>query len=265
MLIDSHCHLDYLEREGDDLGAVVERARAEGVSGMLTIGTKLSQAAAVIGIAERFDRVWCSVGVHPHEAEAEGPAAPDRLVALAGHEKVVAIGETGLDFYYDNSPRDAQRASFRQHIEAARRSGLPLVVHSRDADAETVEILRDEQGRGRRVGGVIHCFSGGPALATGALDLGFYISLAGILTFKKAEELRQIAAGVPLDRLLVETDSPYLAPIPHRGKRNEPAFVVHTAAMLAKVKGIGAAEVAAATTENFFRLFERAGSTAPPA
>ncbi len=261
MLIDSHCHLDYLQREGEELAEVVARAEAAGVGGMLTIGTKLSEAEDVIAIAERFDKVWCSVGVHPHEAKEQGQSAPDRLLELARHPKVVGIGETGLDYFYEHSPRAEQRESFRAHIAAARESGLPLIVHSRDADRETVEILAEEHAKGPFTG-VIHCFSSGPELAKGALELGMMISLAGILTFKKAEELRRTAAEVPLDRLLVETDSPYLAPVPHRGKRNEPALVRHTAAMLAAVKGVGMAEIMAATSDNFFRLFSRAARPA---
>ncbi|GAB5471037.1 MAG: TatD family hydrolase [Rhodospirillales bacterium] len=257
MLIDSHCHLDYLEREGEDLSAVVARAAAASVVGMVTIGTKLSEAETVIAIAERFPAVWCSLGVHPHEAEGQGQSSPDRLLELARHPKVVAIGETGLDYYYEHSPREAQRQSFRAHIAAARTSGLPLVVHSRDADAETVAILAEEQTKGAFTG-VIHCFSGGPQLAQGALDLGMMISLAGIVTFKKAEVLRDVVRSLPLDRLLVETDSPYLAPVPHRGKRNEPAYTSHTAAALADLKGISPEALAEATTDNFFRLFTRA-------
>ncbi len=257
MLIDSHCHLDFLQREGEELAEVVARAREAGVAGMVTIGTKLSEIETVIAIAERFDSVWCSVGVHPHEAEAQGQSGPQRLLELARHPKVVGIGETGLDYFYEHSPRAQQRESFRAHIAAARESGLPVIVHSRDADEETLEILADEQGKGAFTG-VIHCFSSGPVLAKGALELGMMISLAGILTFKKAEELRQTAAEVPLDRLLVETDSPYLAPVPHRGKRNEPALVRHTAQTLAAVKGVGMAEIAQATSDNFFRLFSRA-------
>ncbi len=257
-LIDSHCHLDYLERDGEDLAAVLERAAVNDVAGMVTIGTKLSEAECVIAIAERFENVWCSVGVHPHEAAEQGQSAPDRLLDLARHPKVVAIGESGLDYFYEHSPRPQQRESFRAHIAAARASGLPLIVHSRDADEETVAILADEQAKGS-FSGVIHCFSGGPALAEGALALGMSISLAGILTFKKAESLRETARSVPMERLLVETDSPYLAPAPHRGKRNEPAFVRHTAEVLADVKGVSLEEIAATTTENFFRLFQRAG------
>ncbi len=261
MLIDSHCHLDYLQREGLELADVVARAEAAGVAGMVTIGTKLSEIETVIAIAERFDRVWCSVGVHPHEAAEQGQSTPDRLLALAKHPKVVGIGETGLDYFYEHSPRAEQRESFRAHIAAARVSGLPLIVHSRDADEETLEILGDEQAKGAFTG-VIHCFSSGPELAKGALDLGMMISLAGILTFKKAESLRETAAEVPMDRLLVETDSPYLAPVPHRGKQNEPAFVKHTAQVLAEVKGVDPEEIAQTTTENFFRLFSRASSKA---
>lgn len=257
MLIDSHCHLDYLQREGDELAEVVARAQAAGVGGMVTIGTKLSEIDAVIAIAERFAQVWCSVGVHPHEAAEQGQSAPDRLLELARHPKVVGIGETGLDYFYEHSPRAEQRESFRTHIAAARESGLPLIVHSRDADEETLEILGEEQAKGAFTG-VIHCFSSGPVLAKGALELGMMISLAGILTFKKAQTLRDTAAEVPMDRLLVETDSPYLAPVPHRGKRNEPAFVQHTAAMLAEVKGVDLAEITRVTTDNFFRLFSRA-------
>ncbi len=257
MLIDSHCHLDYLQREGEDLAEVVARAEANGVCGMVTIGTKLSEIETVIAIAERFPQVWCSVGVHPHEAAEQGQSTPDRLLELARHPKVVGIGETGLDYFYEHSPRAEQRESFRAHIAAARESGLPLIVHSRDADEETLEILSDEQAKGAFTG-VIHCFSSGPELAKGALDLGMMISLAGILTFKKAQSLRDTAAEVPMDRLLVETDSPYLAPVPHRGKQNEPAFVRNTAEMLATVKGVDLEEITRTTSVNFFRLFSRA-------
>ncbi|MBC6404793.1 MAG: TatD family hydrolase [Rhodospirillales bacterium] len=257
MLIDSHCHLDFLEREGDDLAGVVARARSADVGGMVTIGTKLSEIDKVIAIAERFPQVWCSVGVHPHEAREQGQKTPDRLLALARHPKVVGIGETGLDYFYEHSPREEQRESFRAHIAAARSARLPVIVHSRDAEEETLKILAEEQGKGA-FAGVIHCFSGSTTLAEGALALGMSISLAGILTFKKAEDLRKTAGKIPLERLLVETDSPYLAPVPKRGKRNEPAFVAHTAALLAEIKGVAPAELAAITTENFFRLFSRA-------
>ncbi|MEM7222367.1 MAG: TatD family hydrolase [Pseudomonadota bacterium] len=254
-LVDSHCHLDYLARDGD-LEDVVERAGQAGVGTMLTISTKLSEFDGVRAIAERFDQVYCTVGVHPHEAEGEGPADPAPLVERSAHPKVVGIGETGLDFFYEHSPRDAQEVSFRRHIAAARETGLPLIVHTRDADEDTVRILRDEMANGP-VSGLIHCFSTSGALAEAALELGFYISLAGIVTFKRAEELRAIVKEVPLERLLVETDSPYLAPVPYRGKRNEPAYVVHTAACLAELKGITPEEMAAATSDNFFALFTK--------
>jgi len=256
-LVDSHCHLDYLEREGKDIAAVVERALAAGVERMVTIGTKLSEAAKVIAIAERFPAVYATVGVHPHEAGAEGVRDPRVLVELARHPKVVGIGETGLDYYYEHSPRDAQQASFRAHIAAARETRLPLIVHARDADDDTVVILKDEFKNGS-YSAVIHCFTAGPELATAALEMGFCISLAGIVTFKTADSLRQTVAAIPLDRLLVETDSPYLAPVPHRGKQNEPSFVGHTAAKLAEIKGVTSAELAAATTANFHRLFWKA-------
>jgi TatD DNase family protein len=256
MLVDSHCHLDF-EDFGEDIDDVVARAGANGVGAMVTICTHLSRFEAVRGVAERYDNIWCSVGVHPHEAGSEGQKAADALIELAGHPKVVGIGETGLDYYYEHSPRDAQRESFRTHIVAARQTGLPLIVHSRDADDEMAEILREEFAAGPFTG-VMHCFSSGAALAEAALDIGFYISFSGILTFKSADEVRAIAQDVPLDRLLVETDAPYLAPIPNRGKRNEPAFVVHTAAQLAAVKGLSSADLAQQTTDNFFRLFSRA-------
>ena len=256
MLVDSHCHLDYLEDE-EALEAVVARARAAGVGTLVTICTRLSEFERVRAIASRFERVYCSVGVHPHDAEAEGQKDPARLIELAGDDKVIGIGETGLDYYYDNSPRAAQRESFRSHIKAARASGLPLIVHSRDADADTGRILEEEAGEGAYPG-VIHCFTAGRALAEAALGLGLYISLSGVVTFKKAEALRAIVRDLPLDRLLVETDSPYLAPVPKRGRRNEPAYVVHTAACLADLLGLPVEEVARITSENFFRLFAKA-------
>ncbi len=259
MLVDSHCHLDYLE-DGGELDAVVERARRAGVAQLVTICTKLSEAGRVIAIAERYDGVHCSVGVHPHEAGPEGQDGPKRLVALAAHPKVVGIGETGIDYYYEHSPREAQRRSFRAHLEAARQSGLPVIVHSRDAEEDTIAILEEEHARAPFTG-VIHCFTAGPALARAALGLGLYISVAGVVTFKNAEALRRTLAEVPLERLLVETDSPYLAPVPKRGKPNEPAFVVHTADFLAGLKGVASAELAAVTTANFHDLFRKA---APP-
>jgi len=259
MLVDSHCHLDYLERDGD-LDAAIERARAAGVRTMLTIGTRVSTFPSILAIAERYQDVWCSVGVHPHEAEGEGDTTTAQLVELAQHLKVIGIGETGLDYYYDNSPREAQQRSFRSHIAAARETGLPLIVHSRDADDDTIGILRDEYRQGA-FPGVIHCFSSGRELAENAIDLGLYVSLAGILTFKNAQDIRNTVRALPVDRLLVETDAPYLAPIPYRGKRNEPAFVAHTARLLGELTGLDTDGVAETTTRNFFRLFSRA--TAP--
>ena len=256
MLIDSHCHLDFPELAKDEAG-VLARARTAGVGGLLTIGTRLDQFDKVRAIAERHDNVWCSVGVHPHEAKEEGQKTPDRLVEAAVHPKVIGIGETGLDFYYEHSPREEQATSFRAHIAAARQSGLPLIVHTRDADTETGDILEDEYGKGAFTG-LLHCFSSGPEIARRALDLGLYISISGIVTFKAAEQLRSIVRTVPLERLLVETDAPYLAPVPKRGKTNEPAFVAHTAAKVAELKGVSVAELEAATTENFFRLFAKA-------
>ncbi|MEQ8357237.1 MAG: TatD family hydrolase [Kiloniellaceae bacterium] len=255
-LVDSHCHLDYLERDGE-IEPVVVRALQAGVGTMVTICTRLSEFDRIEAIARRFPRVFCSVGVHPHEAAKEGQQTPDKLIELAARDKVVGIGETGLDYFYEHAPRDAQQVSFRAHIAAARETGLPLIVHARDADDDTVAVLREEYAQGA-FPGVIHCFTAGPALATAALEIGFYISLAGIVTFKSAQALRDTVRDVPLERLLVETDSPYLAPVPKRGKANEPANVVYTAAALAELRGVPAADFADLTTENFFRLFTRA-------
>lgn len=256
MLIDSHCHLDFAELAKDEMG-VLARAHSAGVAGMLTIGTRLDQFDRVRAIAERNGNVWCSVGVHPHEAREEGQRSPDLLIEATRHPKVIGIGETGLDFYYEHSPRDEQATSFRAHIAAARATGLPLIVHTRDADSETAEILEGEQRKGT-FSGLIHCFSAGPEMARRALGLGFYISISGIVTFKAADSLRTIVRDIPLERLLVETDAPYLAPVPKRGKTNEPAFVAYTAAKVAELKGVSSAELAAASTENFFRLFAKA-------
>jgi TatD DNase family protein len=256
MLVDSHCHLDFSDF-GEDIDDVVARAGASGIGAMVTICTHLSRFEEVRAVAERFDNIWCSVGVHPHQAGEEGQEAADALITLAEHPKVVGIGETGLDYYYEHSPREAQRENFRAHIVASRQTGLPLIVHSRDADREMAEILREEYAVGP-FPGVMHCFSSGRELAEAALEIGFYISFSGILTFKKADEVRAIAQDVPPDRLLVETDAPFLAPIPNRGKRNEPAFVVHTAAQLATLRGLSPEDLAQLTTDNFFRLFNRA-------
>ena len=257
MLVDSHCHLDVPEfaRERD---AVVARARAAGIGTMLTIGTRLDQFADVRAIAERYDNIWCSVGAHPHEAAAHATINAADLAALAAHPRVVGIGETGLDYHYNNSPQQTQELVFRAHIRAAHDTGLPLIIHAREADADIARVLRDEGAKA----GVLHCFSSGRGLAEAALDLGFYISISGILTFKNAEELRAIVRDVPLERLLVETDAPYLAPVPYRGRRNEPAYVAVTATAVASLKGIEPAQLATATTENFFRLFSKA--TRPP-
>jgi TatD DNase family protein len=256
MLVDSHCHLDFADF-GDELDEVVARARRAGVGAMVTICTRLTEFERVLAIAERYENVWCSVGIHPHEAANEPEATAARLVELARHPRVVGIGEAGLDYHYDHSPRDRQREVFRRHIEAARVSGLPLIVHSRNADADTVELLEEGTAAGGLTG-VIHCFSSTDLLAKGALALGFYISLSGIVTFRNAEPLRKIARDLPEDRLLVETDAPYLAPMPHRGKRNEPAFVVHTAALVSELRQQDPESLAASTTANFYRLFAKA-------
>ena len=248
--------LDFPELATDESG-VLARARTAGIAGLLTIGTRLDQFERVRAIAERHGNVWCSVGVHPHEAKEEGQSEPARLIEAARHPKVIGIGETGLDFFYEHSPREEQAESFRTHIVAARGAGLPLIVHTRDADQETGDILEDEYRKGA-FPGLIHCFSSGPEIARRALALGMYISISGIVTFKAAESLRAIVRDLPLDRLLVETDAPYLAPVPKRGKTNEPAFVTHTAAKVAELKGISVGELEAATTENFFRLFAKA-------
>jgi len=256
MLVDSHCHLDFPEF-APELDAVVARAKNAGVGTCVSIGTMLERFPQVLAIAERFADVWCSVGIHPHEAAKEPLADAAPLIERAQHAKVVGIGETGLDFYYNHSPRDPQIANFRAHIAAARELKLPLIVHTRDAEDETIAILREEMGKGAFTG-LIHCFTGTKKLADAALDLGFCISVSGIATFKKSEELRAVLKDVPLDRLLVETDAPYLAPMPHRGKRNEPSFVVNTASALAALKGVSPDELARTTTDNFFRLFTKA-------
>lgn len=260
MLVDSHCHLDFPDY-AEDLDATVERARAAGLVRMVTICTHLSRFDQVRRIAERYDDVLCSLGVHPHNAGEElAEATTERLVALSRHPKVIGLGETGLDYFYDRSPRDAQQESFRRHIRACLETGLPLIVHTRDADEDTMRIIREEAS-GTALKGLLHCFSSGRQLAEQAVEFGLYLSLSGIVTFKKSEDLRGIVADVPLDRILVETDAPFLAPLPYRGKRNEPSYVAHTAAVVASVKGVGADELARRTTDNFFRLFDRA---APP-
>ncbi len=255
MLVDSHCHLDFPDFEGE-LDAVMNRANEAGIGAALTISTHVTRFDRVRAIAERFDNVFCTVGIHPHEAATEPEVTAEHLIRLADHPKVVGIGETGLDYFYEHSPRAAQQKSFRVHIAAAREAGLPLVVHTRDADVDMARILTEEQAAGR-FSGVLHCFSSSRTLAETALSLGLYISLSGIVTFKKATDLRQTAQALPLDRVLVETDSPYLAPVPKRGKRNEPAFVAHTAAELAKLRGMDLDALSMATTDNFFKLFTK--------
>jgi TatD DNase family protein len=256
MLVDSHCHLDFPDF-APELDEVIVRARAAGVGTMLTIGTKLKAFERVRAIAERHGDIWCSVGIHPHEAGVEPISEASALLAHAVHPRVIGIGEAGLDYYYEHSPRDDQIRNFRAHIEASRTTGLPLIVHARDADDDLCQILTDESERGA-FPGLIHCFSSSATLARTALELGMMISISGIVTFKTAESLRAIVAEVPLDRLLVETDAPYLAPVPKRGKRCEPAFVAHTAAEVARVKQVSAERLAEVTTANFFRLFTKA-------
>jgi len=253
MLVDSHCHLDFPDFT-DELDVIVARAQAVGVGRIVTISTRVRQHAQVLAIAERFSDVFCSIGTHPHHAKEEPDVTTADLVARARHPKVVAIGEAGLDYHYDHSPRAAQEQGFRRHIAAARETGLPLVIHTRDADADTAEILAEESGKGA-FPAVLHCFTGGRDLAFTGIDLGLYVSFTGILTFKRSDDLRAIAAALPADRILVETDAPYLAPSPYRGKRCEPAYVVETAKVLADVRGVSTDEIARQTTENFFRLF----------
>lgn len=264
MLVDSHCHLDF-PQFADELDAVVQRARDAGVGRMLTICTRLDRLQNNLDLIDRFDDVYLAVGVHPHEADSAADLTVERLIEIADHPKIVGIGETGLDFYYDNSPRAAQEASFRIHMQAARETGLPLIVHTRDADERTIHLLAEGgagEGGDKPLRGVIHCFSSGRQLAEKAVKFGFYISLSGIVTFKRSDEIRSIVRDVPIDRLLVETDAPYLAPVPKRGKQNEPAYVAHTAMAVADVKGVGAAEIAQITTGNFLTLFNKVPSPA---
>ncbi|HET6520754.1 MAG TPA: TatD family hydrolase [Geminicoccaceae bacterium] len=261
MLVDSHCHLDFPDFAGE-LDAVVGRARAAGVRVMQTIGTRLSGVGGQLALARRYEGVFVSVGVHPHQAGTDGVGDEAEILALIDDPRVIGIGESGLDYYYEYSTPAEQERSFRTHIRAARASGLPLIVHTRDADEATAATLRDEMAKGPFTG-VVHCYSSSRALGEAALEMGFYLGIGGILTFKRSDELRAIVGGMPLERLLLETDAPYLAPQPRRGKRNEPAFVAHVAATLAEVKGLPVAEVERITSENFFRLFRRA--TRPPA
>jgi len=256
MLIDSHCHLDFPELAADREG-VLSRARAAGIDGMVTISTRVKRFDEITAIAEAHPEVWCSVGTHPHHADEELDIFAEDLVRLSQHPRCVAIGEAGLDYFYDNAPKEAQETGFRRHIDAARRTGLPLVIHSRSADVHTSDILREEMGQGA-FPFVLHCFTGGIDLARTALELGGYISFSGIITFKNAEQIRKVAEFVPADRYLIETDAPYLAPVPHRGATNEPSFVAHTAARVAEIRHIPLDQLGNETTHNFYRLFSKA-------
>jgi TatD DNase family protein len=256
MLVDSHCHLDFPDF-ANDLDGIVARAREQGVGRMVTISTRVRRLPELLAIARRYDDVFCSVGTHPHNAHEELDIGAEQLVELAKDPKVVAIGEAGLDYFYkDTSPREAQEQGFRAHIAAARETGLPLVIHAREADEDTARILEEEMGKGT-FPAVLHCFTGGRELALRAIELGLSISFTGIVTFKNSARLREIAAEVPADRILVETDSPYLAPGKFRGKRNEPSYVVETTKVLAETRGVSFDEFARQTTENFFRLFNK--------
>ncbi len=255
-MIDSHCHLNYKGLvEGQ--AAVIARARGAGVRGMLNISTREREWADIIATAEAHEDIWASVGIHPHEADAHPDIDACKLVAAAAHPKVIGIGETGLDYYYDHSDRAQQQASFRAHIAASRETGLPLIVHTRDAEEDTLSILREETGKGA-FPGLIHCFTASGEFADAALELGFYISISGIVTFKNAKELQAVAQRLPTERLLIETDAPFLAPVPHRGKTCEPAFVADTARFLAALRGVSVEELVASSTTNFYALFTKA-------
>jgi TatD DNase family protein len=256
MLIDSHCHLDF-DALSNDLDGVLMRMSEAGVGACVTISTRIEQFDKITAIAEAYDSVWCSVGTHPHNADEELHIEVADIIRLSQHPKCVAIGEVGLDYHYDNSPRAAQREGFLRHISAARETGLPLIIHSRSADEDMIEILEDEAGKGA-FPFILHCFSSGAELARVGLKLGGYLSFSGIITFKNANEIREVAAFAPADRILIETDAPYLAPVPHRGQSNEPAFVRHTAQELAKIRNISFEELAQITTDNFTRLFTKA-------
>lgn len=256
MLIDSHCHLDF-ESLSADLEGVFARAEAAGVTGMVTISTRVDKFSTYAALAEKYPNVWCSVGTHPHNADQELDIQTEDLVRLSAHPRCIAIGEAGLDYFYDNAPREAQETVLRRHIAAARSTGLPLVIHSRQADDDMARILEEESGQGA-FPFVLHCFTAGRELAKRALALGGYISFSGIITFRNAKEIQEVAQIVPADRYLVETDSPYLAPIPHRGQSNEPSYVRHTAEKVAEIRGVSLEQVGRESTENFFRLFSKA-------
>ncbi len=259
-LIDSHCHLDFPDF-ANDLESVVNRAQAVGVTHMLTVSTRIKRHQEVLAVAERFPSVYCSLGTHPHHAEEELGVSADELVARIGHPKIVALGEAGLDYHYARSPPAAQEQSFRTHIAAARASALPLIIHSREADAAMMSLLTEEAAKGA-FSAVLHCYTGGSELAQRAIELGLYIGFTGILTFKKSDELRAIAKSLPANRILIETDAPYLAPGQYRGRRNEPAYVIETAKVLADLRGTGLSDIARETTDNFFRLFSKVGHSA---
>lgn len=255
MFVDSHCHLDF-DDFAPELSGVVQRAQENGIEHMLTISCKVSDYDRVRNVADQFDNIHCTVGTHPHDALEELDVPLEKIIELSHHEKVVGIGETGLDYFYDNSPREEQKQSFRKHIKACLATDLPIIIHTRDAEADTIQIL-DEESPDRKLRGVMHCFTASEDMAMKSLERGFYISMSGIVTFKRSTELQEIAKKIPLDRLLIETDAPFLAPVPKRGKRNEPSFVRHTAEFLAELKGISVEELAKATTENFYTLFSK--------
>jgi TatD DNase family protein len=255
MLVDHHCHIDRPEF-AKDLDGVVARAKGAGVGILVNISTRIRKFEHLVSLVERFPNVYGTVGTHPHYAHEELDIPTSEIVRLSRHPKIVGIGEAGLDYYYKHSTPEAQAEGFRNHIAAARETGLPLEIHTRDADADTLKILEDEHAKGA-FPAILHCYTGGPDLARRAVELGLYVSFSGVVTFKKSDALREIACAVPLDRLLVETDAPYLAPEPFRGKQNEPAYVIHTAGALAKARGIAASTLAEATTENFFRIYKK--------
>jgi TatD DNase family protein len=255
MLIDSHCHLDFPDF-ADDLDAIVARASEAGIGRIVTISTRVGRLGALLDIAARFPNVYCSVGTHPHQADEEDGIPAEELIELTRHPKVVALGEAGLDYFYEHGSPQAQERGFRAHIAAARATGLPLVIHTRDADEDCGRILQDEMAKGS-FRAVLHCYTGGRELAMKAIDMGLSISFTGILTFKKSQALRDLAAELPADRIMVETDSPYLAPGKFRGKRNEPSYVVEVAKVLAETRGVSLQEISRQTTENFFRLFSK--------
>ena len=257
MLVDHHAHLDF-PQFAEERDAIIARAAAAGVGMIVTISTRVRRFPEILAIAESYPNVFCSVGTHPHQADEEADVPGAEIIRLSGHPKVVSVGEAGLDYFYKHASPQNQAAGFRRHIRVARETGLPLEIHTRDADDDTARILTEEYKDGGPFPALLHCFTGGRDLAMRALDLGLYISFSGVIAFKKSDALRAIAAEIPLDRLLVETDAPFLAPDPFRGKRNEPAFVVHTAAALARAKSVTAESLAAATTDNFFRLFQKA-------